>query len=77
MTSVIDTYYRKISENIDNLKIKFDISSLLVKTKELDNKIENTYNKNDIDSKMDLIYSKKDTDDILNNIDSKLIVKNI
>ena len=77
MTSVIDKYYRKISENIDNLKIKFDISSLLVKTKELDNKIENTYNKSDIDSKIGLIYSKKDTDDILNNIDSKLYSKNI
>ena len=75
MTSVIDKYYRKISENIDNSKIKFDISSLLVKTKELDNKIENTCNKSDIDSKMDLIYSKKDTDDILNNIDSKFYSK--
>ena len=75
MTSVVDKYYRKISENIDNVRMKFDISSLLVKTKELDNKIENTYNKSDIDSKMDLIYSKKDTDDILNNIDSKFYSK--
>ena len=75
MTSVIDKYYRKISENIDKLKIKFDSSSLLVKTKELDNKIESTYNKSDINSKMDLIHSKKDTDDILNNIDSKFYSK--
>ena len=75
MTSVVDKYYRKISENIDNVRMKFDISSLLVKTKELDNKIENTYNKSDIDSKMDLIYSKKDTDDILINIDSKFYSK--
>ena len=50
MTSVVDKYYRKISENIDNLKIKFDISSLLVKSKENDNKFENIYNKDYIDN---------------------------
>ena len=77
MTSVVDKYYRRIIQNIDNVRMKFDITSLLVKTKELDNKIENTYNKSDIDSKMDVIYSKKDTDDILNNIDSKFYSKNI
>ena len=50
MTSVVDKYYRKISENIDNLKIKLDISSLLVKSKEHDSKIENIYNKDYIDN---------------------------
>ena len=35
MTSVIDEYYKKVDENVDNLKIKFDISSLLVKSKDL------------------------------------------
>ena len=40
MTSVVDKYYRKLSENIDNLKMKFDISSLLVKSKEHDSKID-------------------------------------
>ena len=49
MTLVVDKYYRQISENIDNLKIKFDISSLLVKSKEHDNKIENIYDKDYID----------------------------
>ena len=50
MTSVVDKYYRKISENIDNLKIKFDISSLLVKSKDHDSKIENIYDKTYIDN---------------------------
>ena len=40
MTSVVDKYYRQISENIDNIKMKFDISSLLVKSKEHDSKID-------------------------------------
>ena len=39
MSSIVDKYYRKIYENIDNLKMKFDISALLVKTKEHDSKI--------------------------------------
>ena len=57
MTLVVDKYYRKTSENIDNLKIKFDISSLLVKSKEHDNKIENIYNKDYIDNNF---YTKQD-----------------
>ena len=40
MTSVVDKYYRQISENIDNVRMKFDISSLLVKSKEHDSKID-------------------------------------
>ena len=39
MTSVVDRYYRRIIQNIDNVRMKFDISSLLVKTKEHDSKI--------------------------------------
>ena len=39
MTSVVDKYYRKIIQNIDNVRMKFDISSLLVKSKEHDSKI--------------------------------------
>ena len=46
MTSIVDKYYRKISENIDNLKMKFDISALLVKSKEHDSLIDT--NKNNI-----------------------------
>ena len=57
MTSVVDKYYRRISENIDNLKMKFDISALLVKTKEHDSKI-NT-NVSDISDNTSLIDTNK------------------
>ena len=57
MTSVVDKYYRKISENIDNLKMKFDISALLVKTKEHDSKIDT--NKNNISSNLSKIDTNK------------------
>ena len=67
MTLVVDKYYRKISENEDNLKIKFDISSLLVKSKEHDNKIENIYDKDYIDNNF-LIESE--IDKRLNNINN-------
>ena len=39
MTSVVDKYYRRIVQNIDNVTMKFDISTLLVKSKEHDSKI--------------------------------------
>ena len=39
MTSIVDKYYRRIIQNIDNVKMKFDISTLLVKSKEHDSKI--------------------------------------
>ena len=57
MTSIVDKYYRRISENIDNLKMKFDISALLVKTKEHDSKI-NT-NVSDISDNTSLIDTNK------------------
>ena len=41
MTSIVDKYYRSIIQNIDNVRMKFDISTLLVKSKEHDSKIEN------------------------------------
>ena len=76
MTLVVDKYYRKISENIDNLKIKFDISSLLVKSKEHDSKIENIYNKDYIDNNF-LIKSEIDKkgNNILNNINNNFYTK--
>ena len=58
MTSVVDKYYRRIIQNIDNVRIKFDISALLVKSKEHDSKIET--NKNNISENLDLINSKSD-----------------
>ena len=57
MTSVVDKYYRKISENIDNIKMKFDISSLLVKSKEHDSKIDT--NVSDISDNTLLINTNK------------------
>ena len=69
MTLVVDKYYRKISENSDNIKMKFDISSLLVKSKEHDNKIENIYDKDYIDNNF-LVKSEIDKKD--NNILNKI-----
>ena len=40
MTSAVDKYYRRIVQNIDNVTMKFDICSLLVKTKEHDSEID-------------------------------------
>ena len=57
MTSIVDKYYRKISENIDNVKMKFDISALLVKSKEHDSLIDT--NKNNISSNNSLIDTNK------------------
>ena len=58
MTSVVDKYYRRIIQNIDNVTMKFDISALLVKSKEHDSKIET--NKNNISGNLTLINSKSD-----------------
>ena len=57
MTSVVDKYYRRIIQNIDNVRMKFDISSLLVKTKEHDSKI-NT-NESDISSNLSKINTNE------------------
>ena len=68
MTSVVDKYYRRISENIDNIKMKFDISSLLVKSKEHDSKIDK--NKNNISDNLVKIETNEST---LSNIDNDLV----
>ena len=57
MTSVVDKYYRRIIQNIDNIKMKFDISSLLVKSKEHDSLIDT--NKNNISDNTSLIDTNK------------------
>ena len=47
--SAVHKYYRKISENVDNIKNSIDIASLLIKSQEVDLKIkdiENNYNEN-------------------------------
>ena len=58
MTSIVDKYYRRIIQNIDNVTMTFDISTLLVKSKEHDSKIDT--NKNNISEKLALINSKSD-----------------
>ena len=40
MTSIVDKYYRRVAQNIDNVTMKFDICALLVKSKEIDVKID-------------------------------------
>ena len=67
MTSVVDKYYRRIIQNIDNVRMKFDISALLVKSKEHDSKIDS--NKNNIAENSILINSNENKlDNIENNI---------
>ena len=56
MTSVVDKYYRRIIQNIDNIRMKLDISALLVKSKEHDSKIN--INKNNISENLTLVNLK-------------------
>ena len=72
MTLVVDKYYRRMIQNIDNVRMKFDISALLVKSKEHDSKIET--NKNNISENLTLINSKFDTNK--NNISENLTLIN-
>ena len=57
MTSVVDKYYRRIIQNIDNVIMKFDFSTLLVKSKEHDSKINDI--ENDISDNLELINTNK------------------
>ena len=59
MTSVVNKYYRRVIQNIDNVRIKFDISALLVKSKEHDSKIDT--NKENIAENLTLINTKFET----------------
>ena len=59
MTSIVDRYYRKILQNIDNVTMKFDTSALLVKSKEHDSKIVTS--KENISENLTLINSKFET----------------
>ena len=65
MTSVVDKYYRRIIQNIDNVRMKFDISALLVKSKEHDNKIDT--NKENIEENLSLINSNENRVDNIEN----------
>ena len=46
MMSAVHKYYRKISENVDNIKNSIDIASLLIKTQEVNLKIKDIENNN-------------------------------
>ena len=72
MTSIVDKYYRRIIQNIDNVRMKFDINALIVKSKEHDSKIET--NKNNIAENLTLINSKFETNK--NNIAENLSLIN-
>ena len=72
MTSVVDKHYRRIAQNIDNVTMKFDISGLLVKSKEYDFKID--MNKDNISENLTLINSKFETNK--NNISENLTLIN-
>ena len=72
MTSIVDKYYRRIIQNIDNVRMKFDIRASLVKSKEHDSKIET--NKNNIAENLTLINSKFETNK--NNISENLTLIN-
>ena len=75
MTSVVDKYYRRIIQNIDNVRMKFDISALLVKSKEHDSKIDT--NKENIAENLSLINSKSDIiEDNKNTISENLTLIN-
>ena len=67
MTSVVDKYYRRIIQNIDNVRMKFNISALLVKSKEHDSKIDT--NKQNISENLNLIQTKIDN---IENINTKV-----
>ena len=68
MTSVVDKYYRRIIQNIDDIRIKFDISALLVKSKEHDSKIDT--NKENIAENSTLINSNENR---LDNIENDIV----
>ena len=57
MTSIVDKYYRRIIQNIDNVRMKFDIRNLLIKAKEHDSKINN--NELNIEGNLSLIEDYK------------------
>ena len=50
--SAVHKYYRKISENVDNIKNSIDITSLLIKSPEVDLKIKDIENNNNENLKL-------------------------
>ena len=50
--SAVNKYYRKISENVDNIKNSIDFASLLIKSQEVDLKIKDIENNNNENLKL-------------------------
>ena len=57
MTSIVDKYYRRNIQNIDNFRMTFDISASLVKSKEHESKINDI--ESDISDNLVLINTNK------------------
>ena len=69
--SAVHKYYRKISENVDNIKNSIDIASLLIKSQEVDLKIKDIENNNNENLK--LIQTKIDNiENDIENINTKV-----
>ena len=71
MIGAVHKYHRKISENVDNIKNRIDITSLLIKSQEVDLRIKDIENNNN--ENLALIQTK--IDNIENDIDSKFYSK--
>ena len=72
--SAVNKYYRKISENVDNIKNSIDIASLLIKSQEVDLKIKDIENNNNENLKM-INSNESRLNNIENDIDSKFYSK--
>ena len=63
---MVDSYFRKIDDNIDNLENSIQIAGILLKLKEHDDKINNNSNLEKISSnEADIKQNQKDIESIL------------
>ena len=72
--NAVNKYYKKISENVDNIKNSIDIASLLIKSQEVDLKIKDIENNNNENLKL-INSNESRLDNIENDIDSKFYSK--
>ena len=68
MIGAVHKYYRKISENVDDIKNSIDIASLLIKSQEVDLKIKDIENNNN--ENLELINSNESR---LDNIENDIV----
>ena len=68
--NAVHKYYRKIAENVDNIKNSIDITSLLIKSQEVNLKIKDIENNNE---NLTLIQTKIDNiENDIENINTKV-----